>query len=656
MSRKLRSLIVLFGALLWLGASPRLAWAIHSIDTPQTSQDTLIAGAPVTFTITAQVAVDGDLLPNSVNLVQLNDQGQGIAVLGRMYDDGATSGDALRGDGTFTATITLNPANPGSLSLAASAAYKGTIRRTLSPPLVIAIVHRPTDAEIQRVIDVTNAGTSFWDSHRLIVGDDQARTDLINFLKAQMGVADVTLASDGITIWIKFTSGLESGILTNPDGTRGSLTTLQSAPPLSAAYPFITAGVFRRQGAPIIPTGNALGIALASFFDQFSPSDETDNIAASLALTCGGAPVVLKNASADVNAFKNLKKYGVISITAHGAVHAASGDVVILTRESATFLSTLAHLGDWLTNRIRNVSGYWAITPAFVRSYAGRGFPDSIVYVGACNSTTNDTMANAFIGSGARTYFGYSKVVNSPFAFAKGTALFAKLSDQTLSPEDRTTSKAFIAAGPNYVDPSAPFAVFQKRGNDNVHIPGELVVNGGFETGDFTGWIAGTSPGYVRAVTEDKTGGSYSGRLGRWDQPYMGGGRFRGPPVPGAEPFGTDTLYQDVKLPTDTSSITFKFDYNIVTYDGAAYDWLDVKVFDADTGALLSQPVSQAGGIIAGSIFNWGLYYTSGWKSISVDLTPYAGRKVRLWFGVTQDGFGDQCAAYVDKVSVQCTP
>lgn len=79
-----------------------------------------------------------------------------------------------------------------------------------------------------------------------------------------------------------------------------------------------------------------------------------------------------------------------------------------------------------------------------------------------------------------------------------------------------------------------------------------------------------------------------------------------------------------------------------------------MEVRDAETGSVLLRPVDHVGGIIQGSTNNWGLFYTTGWRHVSADLTGFKGRKVRLFFGVQQDGFGDQIATYVDKVAIDC--
>jgi hypothetical protein len=51
---------------------------------------------------------------------------------------------------------------------------------------------------------------------------------------------------------------------------------------------------------------------------------------------------------------------------------------------------------------------------------------------------------------------------------------------------------------------------------------------------------------------------------------------------------------------------------------------------------------------------DYGLFYTTGWQNTAADLTSLAGRKIRLWFDNHQDGYGDQNAAYIDKITVEC--
>ena len=218
--------------------------------------------------------------------------------------------------------------------------------------------------------------------------------------------------------------------------------------------------------------------------------------------------------------------------------------------------------------------------------------------------------------------------------------------------DDTIADEQFDRLGPQAVLYGASLMKFY---SERAHPLISPIRNGGAEAGDLSGWVTDTTFGYATASLDDKAEGRYSARIGRWDQPYQQGGCFRCGSVPGAEPDGVDFMYQDITLPaTSSSSLTLNFDYNVVTYDGANYDWFDTQISDATTNALLGVPVSHVGGIIAGSPANWGLFYTTGWRHVSVDLSAYAGRKVRLSYLVTQDGFGDQIATYVDRVQLSC--
>lgn len=235
--------------------------------------------------------------------------------------------------------------------------------------------------------------------------------------------------------------------------------------------------------------------------------------------------------------------------------------------------------------------------------------------------------------------------------------------DPTAATVDETIARAqFDEVGPVAAQYAASFLRFYY---DQAGPALGVLRNGGFETGDLKSWTPGFTPGgaptfpsqagpngpYVRAVTEDHLEGAFSARVGRWDQPYQGGGGLNGPAQPGAEPAGTDWVYQDATLPTNVQSIQFKFSYNIVTYDAGIWDWFDMLVQDPNTGGTLLT-LQQRAAPNPGP--DYGLFYTTGWQTTSADLTSLAGSKVRLWFGNHQDGYGDQNAVYLDKITVAC--
>lgn len=152
-----------------------------------------------------------------------------------------------------------------------------------------------------------------------------------------------------------------------------------------------------------------------------------------------------------------------------------------------------------------------------------------------------------------------------------------------------------------------------------------FIVNGGFETGDFTGWtIDGTSNSPFVTGNEHHSG-SFSAQAGD---------------ASGSEPFGDSSFYQQITVPAGGGALTFwtkKF-----TTDGITFDWQDAYITDSSGNILLT-------------IFH--VCETSGWTQWAVDLGPYAGQTIRLKFLVHQDGFGDDTAMWVDDVIAgPCNP
>lgn len=145
-----------------------------------------------------------------------------------------------------------------------------------------------------------------------------------------------------------------------------------------------------------------------------------------------------------------------------------------------------------------------------------------------------------------------------------------------------------------------------------------LIANGGFETGDFTGWTAATtlasplcawrfsSCGWFNYVTPTSDGGSYFA-----DNGFDGSGP------------GTYTLSQVVAIPAGPATLTWE-DYVQASYNGAART-NEVRVLDA------------AGTTTLATIYSYtvpGAYSSvdTGWIQHSVDVSMFAGQAVEIAF------------------------
>lgn len=151
--------------------------------------------------------------------------------------------------------------------------------------------------------------------------------------------------------------------------------------------------------------------------------------------------------------------------------------------------------------------------------------------------------------------------------------------------------------------------------------PTPTVVNGGFEFGSFAGWTAATNG---RA------------ELAPWTVSTGAGGYFPGRPVEGrfdalngfdGEAGLEYTLYQDVAVPPGTLSAELTF-YDRIQFDSRGMMSLLPRIYEATiqdpNGGVLALITHQE------IVVDRRPYTDLGWQRRSADLTPFAGRTVRI--------------------------
>jgi hypothetical protein len=176
-------------------------------------------------------------------------------------------------------------------------------------------------------------------------------------------------------------------------------------------------------------------------------------------------------------------------------------------------------------------------------------------------------------------------------------------------------SKAYDAAG--NVGTSSTISVTVNNSSG-----GQLIQNGGFETGTLANWTVGGV--YLPFITTvQKHSGSYSTQLGASS---------------GSEPNGNSSMYQTITIPSTVTSATLTFWYWPSTTDTITYDWQEAQVQNS-SGGTLAQIMKIASN-------------SHVWTQKTFDLTPYKGQTIRVYFNVHQDGYGDLTYMYLDDVSV----
>jgi Leucine-rich repeat (LRR) protein len=299
---------------------------------------------------------------------------------------------------------------------------KRTVPHTLK--IVLQVQVPPSDESLLATVDTQDLAGDRYDTWKESYGVSEASHMTVEWLEAQDIVADTGISSDG-TIWIVFSNGIHAAIYTGPPETLGAASTDFYGPSLSeAAYVTST-------GSSIIYVGNNRALVLDPFYHQLSNDpqyyvhQELDEV---------GDSTYLKDNTVTVEVMKTLYQYGVVSITTHGAVHGEflSENVGFLTGEEVTPVTLALHLVDLMNGllslgTVEDDGTYFEILPAFITNYAAAPYPESLVYLGACDSLYNWTLAATFLNNGALTCLGFTEPASERFNDEKARELFYEL-------------------------------------------------------------------------------------------------------------------------------------------------------------------------------------------------------------------------------------
>lgn len=407
--------------------------------------------------------------------------------------------------------------------------------------------------------------------------------------------------------------------------------------------------------ANIVKSNRAL--ILDPFQNQFEPSGDTGDEANNIEDTLRAAGfIVTRKANTDVTIedFKNLDQYGVIAIVSHGArvdlsteeptaiyddpnilnPDRSNGEVVVVTRVLAPSLpdndNDNPYRDDLVAKNIAkvNLGGtiYLALTPSFITKYT-QSLPNSLIYVGACDSTYNDTLAQAFLSKGAGAVVGYSRLVSSSFADPHGQAMFNALV------ADRTTSEI---PGINVDrDSRLAGALFELSSGSARDLTIDIGLrNGTFEIDNLTGWA---TQGDARAVTQL---GPLSAPQGQ-EMAFISTGS------------SSSSISQRFFVPANAQNLTFSYDVvseEPMEYVGTEFDdQFDVLLNPVPTSSNPSpnqttvaiETINTSTWLpISGIDFPDGddTTFHTGFKEVSFDLTSLRGQQVDLIFRVFDRG------------------
>jgi hypothetical protein len=156
-----------------------------------------------------------------------------------------------------------------------------------------------------------------------------------------------------------------------------------------------------------------------------------------------------------------------------------------------------------------------------------------------------------------------------------------------------------------------------------------LIVNGSFE--EDGGWHWELTPKPPTFTQDAAWDGSRSMLLGNLD--------------PSTDTLAFSSVWQDITVPADASSVKLTFHYKLVSQGQQAFDEAKFVLLNPADGSILAVPWREKQDT------------AGGWEEVTIDLTSLTrGQTIRFYFGVVNDGNGNPTAMYLDDVRLMvCT-
>jgi hypothetical protein len=618
------------------------------------------------------LGADSGWTVDELRLYLVNAAGDSIEQIGLLADNGdLVNHDEIQGDGVFTGVLPdYEVDSPQTLRLRLLAlASKGGSTATLWSDVVEFTVDEPTTpAEFAAVDSQIDAAESEYED--LVGGgatDAEAKAGVATYWAAQPDVAESYVGPDGNVVWAVYDDGLTVGLYL-PSYTDGEV--FGAAPRRGRATPPANSSVGVAplpRLAPLAPRDDDdpnqvhsnQALVLSPFHSWIEtlaggttqdPSDEVYDLFVNSECPSFGV-MYLADSGAGAAAFANLDDYGAISIVTHGTL-LAEGQVCLMTGEVASLANTLYWFWDLYganpTMTLLSHGGvkYLSVKASFISKY-NHSFPNSMIYVCACQGMKNATLHTALRGAGAGYVAGYDETVGVAYANGVTFAFW-----ENVLVDGDTAGEAHDNVAP-LTDPGHLHANFVDFGNMAL-VFGSDLNNGDFEQGSLAGWSV---VGDGRVITQLGSAGPTGD--------YMGiistGLGFT---------VNSGAIYQELCLPLNAS--TLELDWNFFSEEflewcGSEYqDYFQVSVFPEGSleAALFYRQIDDLCGAVApaGIIFDQGPYgddagvYTTDWEHLSVSVSAYAGQSVilRLEAGDVGDSIYDS-AILLDNIRITTT-
>lgn len=603
--------------------------------------------------------------------------------IGLLLDNGELSnGDEIANDNIYSGKFIINETSSGEVKYKAKGAISSTTNG-YSQQITVTVYSQLSSQDVKTIFTTQDNAKNQLITY--LAGNpnniENASNQLAAWLQTQPGVQSVE-GTGSTGILINYTSGLTGGILYSLADASGNIRTLGGTEFSDTLRRKTNKIPVEKQTIGIndyykdqnyIPTDNppldpnAIGnrnvLIYEPYLAIYSPFNIGTKVSTRLAQSvCKDYTITTyTNQDANIAVLSDITKYGMVVITTHGLYgkRIFTGEIADTNAQvykntykamiSAGKLTIWKNLVISTTGGVSVSNDVYVVTNEFISGLAGT-FQNSVIINNSCESSKNPDLANAFIGKGAKTYFGYSKVVHVGFVQQISDSIAKRM-----GVESKTSGNTFFAA----TDPESPNAVFTKVVGSNDLSFSSSLLNKDYELGTIEGW---TRSGDGRVISRlgfvNPTQGSFMGIIS------TGLGYTT----------SSGSISQCFTVQNTQSSIKLKWNFlseEFLEYIGSQYqDYFQIKIIKEDGSevVLYRRTIDQIaaqfgateedpGSLIAvspGIVFDQGGVYMTGWQEISFDVTPYRNQVVTIIFsaGDVGDSIYDT-AILLDDITIQ---
>jgi hypothetical protein len=266
-------------------------------------------------------------------------------------------------------------------------------------------------------------------------GDSNALQETVDWLREQTNVQDAAIGDDGTSIWIQYSNGIE-GIIQTMTFSFSPLT--ESSDLKTHDVRKFTPESMKTSLTNMTTDGKKKAIILlpVNYNSDIANVSNEDAKVVKFYLEQAGYTVDKPKAGNEVtiDLMKTISEYDFVYMMTHGGVSSekTGSKVHIMTGQKALWLPTVWQEGvrlffplDYKILGQPSPVAFFSLDPDFFDNYTYR---NSFIFMFACNSYRNPTLANAFLNNGATVYMGWDNFTLAYLAEQYNPNFFRELS------------------------------------------------------------------------------------------------------------------------------------------------------------------------------------------------------------------------------------